>query len=117
MVAMTKRKERPVIELWTHPFYVDMEWMRPNAPEILEATTELAVLVVRRWDGEIDSLPRDKKVMVWASSTLSCDRDELVERCRELGHFCFYCDQPLSHPSDSPAEAVRQWFAKEHSGR
>jgi hypothetical protein len=74
---------------------------------------------VKPWDGEIASLPgsSDRAVMVWASSTLSCDQDELVGRCRELGHFCFYYDQPLSHPAGSPTGAVKQWFDEKQGGR
>ena len=67
-------------------------------------------VIVEEWNGEIDSLPESGPGMVWASSTLRCGRDELVAQCRKLDHFCFYYDDALSHPADTPEEAVTQWL-------
>ncbi|MCX6811411.1 MAG: hypothetical protein NT039_01820 [Candidatus Berkelbacteria bacterium] len=104
------------IKLLTYPDYVDLEeWIRPRAFRIIAAVEKAATIRDAPWDGTLESMPHDEKVMVWASSMLMIRQEDLVARCRELGHFSFYGNLPLGYEGKSPEEAVKQWLEESAS--
>lgn len=80
------------MKVYLYPHYVSLDSASAHSPTLFGYLENVGLQIEPcRWAGTLQSLPTDP-AFIRASSVMSCDFPQLIKRCAELGHFCFYDD-------------------------
>jgi hypothetical protein len=89
----TIRRRKLVMKMYLYPGYVSLGSAEEYSPKLFELLRSKGVsLEAPDWNGSIESLPTDERVIVRASTILQYRWKTLAEACQRLGHLVFYDD-------------------------
>lgn len=92
------------MKVYLFPGYVCLHSAETFSPTIFAHLEQKKIALEEyHWDGTLESLPT-KPSLVRASSVMKYGWDALAQKCRELGHFCFYDDQLVGSDLEVIAE-------------
>lgn len=90
--------------------YPSIEKMRECSPVICAALHQRQIgLVKEDWNGELDTLPQDKRCLVHFTCSLG-GTGFLTKACNELGHLLFCHDRVFNGNGERTKEVVEQWL-------